>query len=65
MVTQFMCHEQLKDKTTLSIVKAFTKIYNLDILDVPKNITFDTGVAYAAVGSLDRSYKNYSEYSSG
>ena len=36
--TRLIDAEQLKDKNASSIVKAFKKIYNRDILDIPTNI---------------------------
>ena len=41
--TRLIDAEKLKDKNAVSIVKAFIKIYNRDILDVPNNINFDSG----------------------
>ena len=41
--TRLIDAEQLKDKIASSVVKAFKKIYNRDILDIPKNANFDAG----------------------
>ena len=41
--TRLIDAEQLKDKNASSVVKAFKKIYNRDILDIPTNINCDLG----------------------
>ena len=44
--TRLIDAEQLKDKNASSVVKAFKKIYNRDILDIPTNINCDSGTEF-------------------
>ena len=44
--TRLIDAEQLKDKNASSVVKAFKKIYNRNILDIPTNINCDSGTEF-------------------
>ena len=44
--TRLIDAEQLKDKNASSVVKAFKKIYNRNILDFPTNINCDSGTEF-------------------
>ena len=44
--TRLLDAEQIKDKNASSVVKAFKKIYNRDILVIPTNIDCDAGTEF-------------------
>ena len=44
--TRLIDAEQIKDKNASSVVKAFKKIYNRNILNIPTNINFDAGAEF-------------------
>ena len=44
--TRLIDAEQIKDKNASSVVKAFKKNYNRDILDIPTNINCDAGTEF-------------------